>query len=308
LLLAITCLAAALAAQAGRWSFPLDLLAEVAPIWLAGAAAATAAALLLRVRPRGAVFIVGLAGMAAAAALMAPELLRPSPHASAAGAAFRLRVIQINYGGRGVKDPDRVAAWLAVQNPDVIFVDDVDPSIRAAIVSHGFHWRKGTAWTGIASRFPLLSPPFPFSAEDWRTMPDLARARVATPDGPADLIAVHLVRPLPGDSATDTQVASDRLAALAGRYDPSRTVIAGDLNLTPWSFMLRRLDTGLGLTRRDRADFTWPARLFGLAWPAPFMPLDHLYAGPGWKTIDVRVGPPLGATHRPLVVDLAEVP
>ena len=75
-----------------------------------------------------------------------------------------------------------------------------------------------------------------------------------------------------------------RLAALAQRYDKERLIIGGDLNLAPWSFRLRRLDARLGLNRRDRADFTWPARLVGRDWPIPVLPLDHLYAGPAWTT------------------------
>ena len=306
LLLALACLTVSLAAEVGRWSVPLDLLAEFAPFWLVGALVATAAALVLKTGARRELLVVGLAGIAAAAALMAPEFLRSAPRGPA-GAAYRLRVIQINYGGQGVKDPDQVARWLADQAPDVIFVDDVDASIRDAIVRRGFHWRNGTAWTGIAARAALLPPPFPFSAADWREMPDLARARLPTPFGPVDLVAVHLLRPLPATQAA-AKSAADRLEALSNRYDHRRLIVAGDLNLTPWSFLLRRMDTRLGLSRRDRADFTWPARLFGLDWPIPFMPLDHLYAGPGWRTISVRVGPPIGATYRALVVDLAEIP
>lgn len=302
------CLAAALLAQAGRWFITFDLLAEIAPLWLLGSIASVTAALFVRGRRRRVVLLTGLAGSVAAGALLAPELFRPSPGRAAGEPGFRLRVIQINFGGRDVKDPDRVAAWLTAQNPDLVFVDDVLPPVRAAIERRGFFWRRGTAWTGIASRLPLLPAPFPFSAADWKAMPDLARARFPTPYGPADLIAVHLVRPFPGIGPGDTKVASDRLIELAGRYGNARLIIGGDLNLTPWSFLLRRLDARLGLARRDRADFTWPARAFNRPWPIPIMPLDHLYAGSAWKTADVWIGPPIGTTHRALVVDLVEAP
>jgi endonuclease/exonuclease/phosphatase (EEP) superfamily protein YafD len=308
LVLAGVCLAESLAAEGGRWSVALDLLADLAPLWLVGSVAAVVAALLLKAPTRVAILITGLAGIAAAGALVTPELLRPPPRSLAPGSAFRLRVIQINIGGRGVKDPDRIAAWLAAQHPDVIMVDDVVPPIRAAIERQGFHWRRGTAWTGIASREPLLPAPFPFSAKDWKEMPDLARARLATPDGAADIIATHLIRPFRGTGERDPRVAVARLANLADRYEGDRLIIGGDFNLAPWSFRLRRLDDRLGLDRRDRADFTWPARLFGGDWPIPVLPLDHLYAGPAWKTADVWVSPPIGASHRALVVDLVEAP
>jgi endonuclease/exonuclease/phosphatase (EEP) superfamily protein YafD len=308
LVLAGVCLAESLAAQGGRWSVALDLLADLAPLWLAGSVAAVAAALFLKRPTRVAILITGLAGIAAAGALMAPELLRAPARPVATGSGFPLRVIQINVGGQRVKDPDRIARWLAAQKPDVIFVDDVVPPIRAALERQGFHWRRGTAWTGIASRQPLLPPPFPFSARDWKEMPDLARARVATPDGPADIIATHLVRPFRGTGSRDPRVPVVRIAALAQRYEKDRLIIGGDFNLAPWSFRLRRLDARLGLTRRDRADFSWPARLFGGDWPIPVLPLDHLYAGPAWETAGAWVSPPIGASHRALVVDLVEIP
>jgi endonuclease/exonuclease/phosphatase (EEP) superfamily protein YafD len=308
LILAGVFLAESLAAQGGRWSVALDLLADLAPLWLLGSLAAVAAALILKGPTRPAILVTGLAGIAAAGALMAPELLRPPPRSPAAGSGFRLRVIQINFGGRGVRDPDRAAAWLAAQQPDVILVEDVVPPIRAAIERRGFHWRRGTAWTGIASREPLQSAPFPFSAKDWKEMPDLARARLATPDGPVDIVAAHLIRPFRGTGRNDPRAAVAQLAGLADRYDKDRLIMGGDLNLAPWSFRLRGLDARLGLARRDRADFTWPARLFEQDWPIPCMPLDHLYAGPAWKTAGVWVSPPIGATHRALVVDLVETP
>jgi endonuclease/exonuclease/phosphatase (EEP) superfamily protein YafD len=183
-----------------------------------------------------------------------------------------------------------------------VFVDDVDPGLRAALQSEGFAWRRGTASTAIASRRPTLHTPVPFSAKDWRTMPDVARATYDTPQGPVDLLAVHLKRPFL--SAEDQGAA---LSDLTHRYDRRRLILAGDLNLTPWSSALHRLDSSLGLERRDRAAFTWPARVLALDWPAPFLPLDHVYAGPGWRTLAAWTGPAIGATHRPLVVDLEAV-
>ncbi|HQR90495.1 MAG TPA: endonuclease, partial [Caulobacter sp.] len=38
--------------------------------------------------------------------------------------------------------------------------------------------------------------------------------------------------------------------------------------------------------------------------PAPFLPIDHVYAGGAWKTVSVVRGPALGSDHRPIVVKL----
>jgi endonuclease/exonuclease/phosphatase (EEP) superfamily protein YafD len=304
LALALGSLAAALGAQGGRWSAGLDLLAGTAPLWFLSSGLALIGALLTHPLWRGPIVVASLLGLGLAGALLAPEFLRPQPGQGVQPGAPGLRVIQLNLGGRGVADAGRAADWLASQHPDLIFLDDVDPEMRRALERRGFTWRRGTAWTAIASRQPLTSAPFRFSAADWRSMPDVARGRLPTPGGPIDLVAVHLKRPIPG--LGDPAFGPSRLEDLASRYDNRRLIIAGDLNLTPWSFALRRLDGRLGLARRDRADFSWPARFHGHAWPAPFMPLDHLYAGSAWRTTRVAVGPPIGATHYPLVVDLEE--
>jgi endonuclease/exonuclease/phosphatase (EEP) superfamily protein YafD len=302
--MALVCLCGSLASQVGRWSVGLDLWANAAPLWLSGSALAGFGALAAWRAPTRGRLAVGAAsalGVIAAGALIAPEVSRPDP-ALGPSSAPRLRIIQINIGGSGLARPEPAAAWLAAQHPDLIFVDDADASFIAALRRAGFLWTRGTAWTGIASREPLFRSKVVFSAHDWRTMPDMARARVSTADGPAELIATHLVRPWTRSGAQEAELSS--LRSLAARYDRSRLIIAGDLNLTPWSFALRRLDHTMGLTRRDRAAFSWPARLKGVAWPLPFMPLDHLYAGEGWRTLRVAVGPAIEATHYPLIVDL----
>jgi endonuclease/exonuclease/phosphatase (EEP) superfamily protein YafD len=90
------------------------------------------------------------------------------------------------------------------------------------------------------------------------------------------------------------------LADVIDRYDHSRLIVAGDFNLAPWSFGLRRLDNRLGLERRDRALFSWPAYRSRI----PFVPLDHVYAGAAWRTVSIERGPSLGSNHYPVVATL----
>jgi endonuclease/exonuclease/phosphatase (EEP) superfamily protein YafD len=305
--LALASLALSLAAQAARWWAALDVLTTLAPLGVAGSLVLLACG-LWRIGPRlRSPTAVALAGGAVAmwAGLVAPEYLRPETSSRAVSpSSVRLRVIQLNVGGSGLKDPDRVAAWLQAQAPDVVFLDDAEASLHAALIRRGFVWRKGTAWTALLARQPLSGSAKPFSARDWKTMPDMARGRYESAAGTMEVIATHLFRPLRAGSG----VQAGQLCALVARYDRRTLILGGDFNRTPWSFGLRRLDRCLGLTRRDRADLTWPARAFAADWPIPFLPIDHIYAGPAWRTVAVRIGPPIGATHRPLVVDLARAP
>ena len=88
-------------------------------------------------------------------------------------------------------------------------------------------------------------------------------------------------------------------------------IVAGDFNLTPWSFALKGIDRRLGLERWDRALFSWPARMSPhspLSWPTPFLPIDHLYAGRDWRVVSLSRGPLVGSDHYPIVARLALTP
>jgi endonuclease/exonuclease/phosphatase (EEP) superfamily protein YafD len=126
-------------------------------------------------------------------------------------------------------------------------------------------------------------------------------ATYANPGGAMELVTTHLAWP------TAAPVARQRreLASVVARLPRERMILTGDFNATPWSAAIRTLDRDLGLTRRDRAVATWPAQVLGLDWPLPFLPIDHVYAGPAWATIKVERGPGLGSDHYPLIVTLA---
>ena len=93
------------------------------------------------------------------------------------------------------------------------------------------------------------------------------------------------------------------------KLDPrERLIVTGDFNSAPWSFQRRRWDKAFGLVRRERAIPSWPAQAVGrLPWLGAFLPIDHVFAGPGWATVSARRGPRLSSDHYPLVVTLAPV-
>jgi endonuclease/exonuclease/phosphatase (EEP) superfamily protein YafD len=123
--------------------------------------------------------------------------------------------------------------------------------------------------------------------------------------GPFEVIGVHNAWP----TDPDQPFQEHRLAALVADRPQDRLILTGDFNSAPWSFQRQRWDRALRLTRRERAIATWPARNYGrLRWLGlPFLPIDHVYAGPGWATVSVRRGPRLSSDHYPVVLTLAPV-
>src|SRR5581483_9516804 len=99
-----------------------------------------------------------------------------------------------------------------------------------------------------------------------------------------------------------------QLARGIARFPRERTIVSGDFNSAPWSFSRRRWDKAFGLTRRERAIFSWPAgkvTAHRYREPIPILPIDHIYAGDRWATVSVSRGPRLGSDHYPLIAVLA---
>jgi endonuclease/exonuclease/phosphatase (EEP) superfamily protein YafD len=126
------------------------------------------------------------------------------------------------------------------------------------------------------------------------------------PDGgPVWVLTTHYVWPAPpGEQASQRA----KLAGIVGGLDRSNLVIAGDMNLAPWTAALRRQDSDFEpLERRTHGVFTWPAMIARFDRPAPFaiLPIDQLYASPVWKTLAVQRLPRAGSDHYGVLVTLA---
>jgi endonuclease/exonuclease/phosphatase (EEP) superfamily protein YafD len=117
----------------------------------------------------------------------------------------------------------------------------------------------------------------------------LLTATLALPDRTLVTVATtHFSQPYRGDAQPRERRA---LAAFVGEMDARHLILAGDFNTTPWSQGMRRQDEMLAPLRRwTIAWFTWPARLlrWDLDWPIPLLPIDHVYAGPGWGEVRLR--------------------
>jgi endonuclease/exonuclease/phosphatase (EEP) superfamily protein YafD len=85
-------------------------------------------------------------------------------------------------------------------------------------------------------------------------------------------------------------------------------ILTGDFNASGSSWALRRMDRLVApLSRRSYNVATWPDQIFGgrATNPAPFLGIDHLYAGPAWRTVDVERLPPTRSDHRGLRITLS---
>jgi len=299
--LTVLVLAAALAAFLalfGDRDPRLDVLSHFA---LAYGAIGLVGAVWALLAGRGPIVAASVLAMVASGFLVRPEFERDLGPTAPADARGQIKVIQIN-ARRSNADIDRIADWLIAQHPDVVTVTEARHDLRDLLI-------KRTGWKTAGAHGDLII----FTPKQYLVMnrPRVAarseltfvNATYANPGGPMELVTTHLAWP----TAPPVARQHEELARVIARLPRGRMILTGDFNATPWSKGLQGLDRDFRLTRRDRAVPTYPAQILGQAWPLPFLPIDHVYAGPGWATVRVERGPWLGSDHYPLIVTLAPV-
>lgn len=303
-LLALISAAAGVAALQGRHSLRWDLLTHFAPVWLAGALLAGLFALLLF---GGMMRLLVLAltgvGVVAGGALMAPELTRSAGPRAGPDAPGQLKIIQFNVWNHN-SEIARTIDWMAAERPDLVILEETTPAFRRALEART-GWRSVCRDCEVMIYSPRQMTRGYVSAEP--AVGPLAHAIFHDVEGAFDVVGVHDAWPTDGN---DQQRQEARLARALDELPRERTILAGDFNSTPWSFARRDWDSAFRLIRRDRALFTWPAgKVLARRMSLPFaiLPIDHVYAGPAWATVDIHRGPSLGSDHYPLVATLAPV-
>jgi endonuclease/exonuclease/phosphatase (EEP) superfamily protein YafD len=302
--LGILCLAPALFALAGAHDPRDDVFTHFAPVYFIGGGVAMLIALSMQ--SRLAKLTCAAPGVLAAllsTSLVAPEFLRPSSEPASADAPHQIKLIQFNTWGSN-SDPRTIAQWILAQDADVVAVEEPSDALVDQILGHGSYYA-----TARGKPVVIFSRAKPIDTDLPRPRPEetsaLARAEFSTPDGPYAVIGIHYTWPT--EWKMHQRQADDTYYVLR-RTGLDRTILVGDFNSTPWSFSRRREDRRIRLERRTRALPTWPARNFmrsRAAFPFPFLPIDHVYAGSDWRTVSVRRGPRLGSDHYPVIVTLA---
>ncbi|MEK7819654.1 MAG: endonuclease/exonuclease/phosphatase family protein [Pseudomonadota bacterium] len=272
----------------------LDIFAHFRVHYTLAALVLVAVALRTRARKTAAGILVVLAINAATLA----------PYVSVMPAQARTPALTLVALNLRIDNPetDRVLAFLRRENADVVVLSEISP-----------HWEE--ALKSLADVYPhrvdkldcrprincsvLMLAKAPWQdagvlrAED---APPLVWARVARNGRDVTVIGTHLMWPFaPRLQARQVET----LAAFVRRLD-TPVVVAGDLNLTPWSALFARLESQAKLRRAKGGIVqTWPAGL------VPFgIPIDHALTDLPPDAVALRAGPDVGSDHLPIIVDL----
>lgn len=113
------------------------------------------------------------------------------------------------------------------------------------------------------------------------------------------------LHPLPPTSWSRSRARDAVLARAANSVSekpPMPTIVAGDLNLTRYCRMIRRMTGPAQLSDATApVRFSWPNRW---SWWAMGIRIDHTLVSDHWRVIDVHAGGDIGSDHMPIVATL----
>jgi endonuclease/exonuclease/phosphatase (EEP) superfamily protein YafD len=214
-----------------------------------------------------------------------------------------LKIVSYNLAWRNREIPN-VAQYLLREDADIVLLQEVTEQHFTALSSAlaaRYPYKDVCLVPGACRQAILANRP-------WITVEHLHRDD-ETPEmisalfddreiGRVRVHGVHLATPYRPRQAWQL----DRLIALRGA--PTETaILAGDFNMTPWSYRLQRLLASTGLRLHATFLRSWPTQgQYRL--PAPAFLIDHVLTTPDIKTVSITMGPYLGSDHLPIVATL----
>jgi len=257
-------------------------------------------------------YLCGLLGFGALAAWADRRwacimLALPLPWLAAAPAAPSLAqgVVALSVASANVHlenaDARPLRQWLSVTRPDVVILLEVSPAYAAGLQGlRDYPHQKLLTQEGPFS-IALLSRHLLFDVELLHDADGIPRL-TAKLDVAGQRVRILAEHPMPPLSRQYHAQRNQKLAARAADASASAlpTVLAGDLNATPWSSAFAGL-AGKGLRRASGITPSWPA--IGRAFPG--IPIDHVLVSSHWAVVSAERGPDLGSDHYPVLVRLA---
>ncbi len=202
-------------------------------------------------------------------------------------------------------DYDRLLELVAVEQPDLIFLQELSPEWLEATrplqedYPHAYtEPRTDNFGIGLFSRLPLDSvthldsPPLDF--------PTII-ATLTVNGAQLTLINTHPMIPLGRANVEARNEHLESVAALAAQAERP-VMLIGDFNTTMWTRPYRTLEANTGL-RNSRHGFgilpTWSAFM-----PFAMIAIDHAFVSDDIDVVETRTGPRIGSDHLPLILSV----
>ncbi len=301
----VLALAASLLAFLGDWHWVIDMLSHFRMQFAGGFALVLVLSVLLRQPWAG---ILAFIGLIVQVVQVAPFYSKPAVQTLAQTPDFTVVLSNLL-----TQNPSReeLLEWVEESNPDVIallevsqeWLDHLDP-LWTAWPHRISKPRDDNFGVALYSRHPLHDASF---WEPERPAEGFMPSLVCTLRWQEQDVPLILTHPIPPVRGWASEARNRQLGLLAQHEAALQplSLFLGDLNATPWSVGYRLFeDTPLRDARKGFGVMpTWPTSL-------PFLlriPIDHVLVGPGWHVLDMRLGPPIGSDHLPVIARLKPI-
>lgn len=298
-LVALFCALTIVAALVCPFIPALDFFNHFQPVWTVTALGTMALAWIGggRVRMRRA----ALVALVSVYLLVSPVLrLASATFAAGVGVSVKLMTFNVLWSQQR---PDDIAAFIRAEQPDIVVLQEVHrrtgEALNASLRDAYPHRRFCNDWTGcdsaILSKWPIRDSRHILRSEN--APPAISSVVQIDGYGSVRVVGVHFMNP------SDPRRQQRELEWLIQHVRASNeaVIVAGDLNLTPWTAALRQLERRTGLTRATGLGGTWPATSRFIP---PLFPIDHVLAPTGVAVMAARRGPKLGSDHLPVIATL----
>lgn len=198
----------------------------------------------------------------------------------------------------GQADLDALHRWADGRGVDVLVLQEVNEASARAIAQ----WKdypyqlvtpeEGPFGLAVLSRHPLSD------TEELESNEQPLRYRTFV-SWQGRQVGVSAIHPMPPISPLYHERRAQMLQEEArwAHSDASPSIVAGDLNASPWSSAMRAV-VPAGLRRATGLQPTWPSML-------PVIPIDHILTSDAWQVVASGVGPEIGSDHRPVIAVLS---
>jgi len=302
LLIALPLALATAASYLDTWWWGLALIAHFRPHLAMLSLVSFCAGLLWRAQLSAA---LGLALLAVNTAPLLPYFAL-APGGSAALPA-NIRVLMYNMHGNATNRA-RFTDLIQREQPDIVVLSDLyaNPVTVADNIVVLPAYNSGDPphllYNAVVfSRWPLTNLKFERTADGIGSVLGTDLCTSERWRGCLRVVALHGAPPFDAGATTQSQQL-EIAARLATEASDRRVVLAGDLDLTPWSPSFTKLLSHSGLVD------TGPQRGLSATWfsKIPFVGLmiDHVLVSPGIAVVDNRLGPDVGSGHFAVIVDL----
>jgi endonuclease/exonuclease/phosphatase (EEP) superfamily protein YafD len=290
-----------LASFAGRWVWWLDVLANFRAQYVVSLAVLGVVIAASRWRRTGlALLVVALVNVV----FVAP-LFVGSPGEPVAGAPS-IRVLNLNLLSNNERYSD-VIEYIEALDPDLVVLHEASRPWEVAIDAAGLEYEiiRGRSDQLIFGTLVMVRGDVEAVSYGFAEGQPRAISVEYQPDGwpaPLRVLTTHPLAPTTAERAglRDSQL---EFAANWAADQEGAFFVVGDMNASPWSWPLQRLEDSGGL-RNSQIGFglqpTFPASSIGVL----RVPIDHLLHSQDLRVRDRRLGPALGSDHFSLIVDL----